>query len=416
LRRAVETDRVMIEKTQFPLFRWVVRTLTGPWARRTYVAIVLFLLCLTAAARVHSYLAARKIQAVLHGLAEMRVDQTTEEQLLKTVPYLTQRERQWEVGGIVQPSFYTEISTVSSESVRPTLWFLGLGEITNRFARWLGYRRMDFDAQVLVQDGKVSQVSYGLTKGMGWPRAATYVVSARSVHGFWLPQGIDFGVSSEQDESPQYRIEQRLVPSLAGRDNGLNVTFTNDAPPEVTRRAFQLRLSCLWGLRGCGDAREIAPGLWQDSQTIQATTYQRLISEKCPDSIIEGRMRYLPDVSVSLLEVTGSRRIDVNEEGDGEEDWFTDYRLKEQIRGRSFLSSWTNVRFRRAIPLPGDSTRTMTNQIWPQTDIGSQVLFFDRMKFASCRIIPATPSALDIVRKTPVPAKRPEDEIQTGLM
>jgi len=44
------------------------------------------------------------------------------------------------------------------------------------------------------------------------------------------------------------------------------------------------------------------------------------MSEKCPNSIIEGRMRYLPDISVLLLEVTGSRRIDVNEEGGRAED------------------------------------------------------------------------------------------------
>lgn len=45
-------------------------------------------------------------------------------------------------------------------------------------------------------------------------------------------------------------------------------------------------------------------------------------------------MRYLPDVSVLLLEVTGSRRLEVNEEGGKAEDWFTDYKLKEAIAER----------------------------------------------------------------------------------
>ncbi len=122
-------------------------------------------------------------------------------------------------------------------------------------------------------------------------------------------------------------------------------------------------------------------------------------------------MRYLPDISVLLLEVTGSRRIEVNEEGDRAEDWFTDYKLKEVIRGSS-LGSWKNVRFRRTIPSPIDPTQTIANQIWPPTKIGSQVLFFGNLYFYSCRIIPATPSALEIVRKAPVPPKRPEDQIQ----
>jgi len=49
------------------------------------------------------------------------------------------------------------------------------------------------------------------------------------------------------------------------------------------------------------------------------------------------------------------------------------------------------------------------------TKIGSQVLFFGNLKFYSCRIIPVTPSRLDIVRKTPMPPKPPEDQIPMGL-
>jgi hypothetical protein len=45
-----------------------------------------------------------------------------------------------------------------------------------------------------------------------------------------------------------------------------------------------------------------------------------------------------------------------------------------------------------------------------------EVLFFGNLYFDSCRIIRATPSALDIVRKAPVPPKWPEDQIPWGLM
>jgi hypothetical protein len=140
-----------------------------------------------------------------------------------------------------------------------------------------------------------------------------------------------------------------------------------------------------------------------------------LISEKCPDKIIEGRMRYLPDISVLLLEVTGSRRVEVNEEGSRADDWFTDYKLKEVIRGQSF-GSWNNIRLRRTIPSPMEPTREIANQIWPPTKIGTQVLFFGNLYFDSCRFVPATPSTLDIVRKTPMPRKSPEDQIPRGLM
>lgn len=251
------------------------------------------------------------------------------------------------------------------------------------------------------------------------PKAVGYIVSAKSVHGLWLPYRQSFEVTSEDDESPQYRVKQKNVPTLVGGliddEKGLDVTYTNDAPPELTKRAFHLNLSCFWNVRGCEDAREIAPGLWEDAKTIKAATLRRLEAGKCPDSVVEGRMRYLPDVSVFLLEVTGSRRVEVNEEGGRSEDWFTDYALKEVIRGRNF-GSWTNVRFQRTIPSPADPTRQIANQIWPQTKIGSQVLFFGGPGFDSCRFIPATPAALTIVRNTPVPTKRPEDQIPRGLM
>jgi hypothetical protein len=347
---------------------------------------------------------ARKIHAVLHGLSEIRLDQTTEEQLTKMLPFLT--EKDWKVGGTSYRGFYVSIS-----NERFWLGLIAYGLDWSEYghvANWLGYRFMSFDAGVLVQDGKVSQVSYGLANHWERPQYAGYtgyLVSARSVHGFWRGHTGVF-VTSEDDLSPQYR------PNEYG--NTLNVIYSYDAPLELTNRVFRLNLSCFWGIKGCSEAREIAPEMSNDVRAIQDATYKQLISSKCPDSIIEGRMRYLPDISVSLLEVTGSRRIEVDEEGGRAEDWFTDYKLKEVIRGQSF-GLWKNIRFGRTIPSPGDPTRTIANQIYPPTKIGTQVLFFGNV-FYSCRFIPATPSAIDIVRKTPMPQKRPEDQIPSGLM
>lgn len=230
-------------KTYFPLFHCIVRTATGALARRIYVAILVLLLLITTAARLRSYFMARTIQAVLQGLAEIRVDQTTEEQLKKMVPYLTLSE--WNIGGVLHRGFYMSIS---NESL--FLRLLNYGpDWSGSLANWLGYRFMSFGAGVLVEDGKVSQFSYGLANRPVRPQYAGYmgyIVSARSVHGFWLPRPMGFEVTSENDFSPQYR------PS---NDNkSLNVIYTNDAPPELTKRAFHLNLSCFWSLGGCDEA------------------------------------------------------------------------------------------------------------------------------------------------------------------
>jgi hypothetical protein len=392
----------MSTKRRIPVFR------TWRLVRRISVVILLFTLLLSTATRLRPYFMARKIQAVLRGLAEIRIDQTTEEQLTKMVPYLTQKD--WKVGGISQHAFYVNISNESDRLPRLIFVAEKLMPWLEHCATWLGYRFMSFDASALVRDGKVVHVEYGLANQWVRPRLAGYVcyiVSARSVHGFWLPRRGEFEVTSTDDDSPQYRPR--------GDKHSLNVIYTNDAPSELTKPVFRLNLSCFWSLGGCDDTREIVPELWYDARTIQAATYQQLLSEKCPDSIIEGRMRYLPDISVLLLEISGSRRVEVNEEGSRAEDWFTDYELKEVIRGQS-LGLWSNVRLRKTIPSPTDATQTIANQIWPETKIGTQVLFFGNMGFDSCRFIPATPSALEIVRKTPVPPTKPEDQIPRSAL
>ena len=363
---------------------------------------------ISTASRLRAYFMARKIETVLHGLSEIHLDETTEEELRKMIPSLT--EKDWKGPGFSYGSYYVHISNESDGSPWPyglthsyalALWLGRIGEL-------LGYRYISFDAGLLVQNGKVTQAEYGLANQWMRPQAPGYVgyiVTARSVHGFWLPYNL--AISSVDDYSSQYRLTRW------GSD--LAVIYTSDAPPGVTKRIFDLDLSCFWGFHGCTDAAEIAPQISQDVEAIQKATYQQLISGKCPDSIIEGRMRYLPDVSVLLLEVTGSRRLEVNEEGGKVEDWFTDYKLKETIRGRS-VGSWKNVRFQRTIPSPTDPTRRIANQIWPETRIGQEVLYFGGLDFYSCRFIPATRSALDIVRNAPIPAKRPEDQIPRGLL
>lgn len=116
------TDGMSIRR-HFPFLNWILRKLTGRWARRVYLAIILILLGLTTAARLRSYMMARRIQAVLHGLAEVRIDQTSEDDLLKTVPYLTRSERNSKAGGIEQHWYYAEISNESDWLMHRLLFF-----------------------------------------------------------------------------------------------------------------------------------------------------------------------------------------------------------------------------------------------------------------------------------------------------
>jgi hypothetical protein len=212
---------------RFSLFQRIVRAFTGRWARRVYIVIVLLLLLVTAAGRLHSYIMARKIEAVLRGFAEIRLDQTTEEQLRKTVPYLAQKD--WtDRSGALHRWFGVHISNQSDLWLS---WLIDLRvESLGYLADWLGCRFISFDANVLVQGGKVTHVEYGLANQWVRPQYAGYtgyIVSARSVHGYWIDRRVPFLVSSQDDESPQYR------PS--GNANGLAATYTADAPSKTAQ-------------------------------------------------------------------------------------------------------------------------------------------------------------------------------------
>jgi hypothetical protein len=52
---------------------------------------------------------ARRIEAVLHGLGQIRLDQTTEEQMTKMVSYLVKKD--WKAGGISHRGYYVHVSS-----------------------------------------------------------------------------------------------------------------------------------------------------------------------------------------------------------------------------------------------------------------------------------------------------------------
>jgi hypothetical protein len=98
-------------KLHTSFFRRILRTFTGRCALLIYSLALFLLLLALGAGRLHSYIMGRKIEAVLHGLRDIRLDQTTEEQLIKTVPYLAQRD--WAHRGVLRRSFDVQISNES---------------------------------------------------------------------------------------------------------------------------------------------------------------------------------------------------------------------------------------------------------------------------------------------------------------
>jgi hypothetical protein len=80
----------------FPASSWIGHALTGRTARRAYVTIFSLLLAATTVVRTYSFILTRRTQAVISGLSKLRIDETTEAELARTVPYLVRKN--WDGG------------------------------------------------------------------------------------------------------------------------------------------------------------------------------------------------------------------------------------------------------------------------------------------------------------------------------
>jgi hypothetical protein len=412
----------------------MLRRLFGRRARQVYLSLLLLAFVFSIGLRARTFLLTRKIQAVLSGLEQVRVDQTTEEQLLRTIPYLVLNNPQLPAlpGGrryyrvdIANSDFYYGWSRWVPDSLL-SLWPVRDSRfpVKNKWdflplpfkaAYVLGWRHLSFSAYVTVLNGTVSSTGYDLEPDVliGYP--LSYFVVARSVHGFSFSHGgRPVPVHTADDEKPEFRFGAVAgeFSLLSGADSAIAVAYTADAPHELIDHAFQVDLDCFWGFRGCGSVRQVVPLLWKDRKEIEGRTIVRLQSaDPCPDRVLSGRVRYLLDLNVALLEVAASRSEDINYEGSRSKDIVTDYRMKEAIRGKP-EGPWTGVRHRWTIPSPVTTGGEISNPMQPvYPKRGDQFLYFSGADFDSCRIVPATPSAQAAVRTAMTPPRRIEDDI-----
>jgi hypothetical protein len=412
----------------FPTTSRILRTFTGRIARRVYLVLVLLLLATSAAARIYTFVLTRRMEAVIAGLSKLQIDKSAEEDIKRTVPYLERwqwggqlkrtpetgdidigmeqgysvvisNESSWlRFGRLITPFVSCCVNTTYTKDGYEDNWVLTLTNL-------LGYRYVYFGASIVLLDGKVSSIRYGVADRLVFPRQIGELVSARSVHGVWASYRRGFEVTSIDDESPQFRVSNHA--------NNLRVSYTIDAPPDLVAHAFKVDFGCFWGLRGCHTPRQIAQLLAQDAERIQSAALARLKStDPCPTRIVAGRSRYLTDVSVSLIESEGLRQEPTNMEGSLDTRTVTDYKLIEALRGFP-VKSLKSVEVRSSVPFPGDYTKQLPN-LGPQwVERGKQILLFSNHSFDSCQLVPETPEAIAAVRNARPTPKRLED--QTGL-
>jgi hypothetical protein len=397
----------------FPFTSSLYHKLTGLFARRIFLLAFLILIFLTTAVRVRSYLLVRKFQRVLAGLSKLEIDKATEEELVRSVPYLIRGPSETRKNSHVERRYYLVLSDESDWLIN-VLYFRNLGywiphDRALKIADWLGYREINFHAQALVVDGNVSRIRYEIACEYTLPPGSSDFISVRSAHGVW-DQEDPTVVTSADDESPQFRV--------SGDARSLHVTYMFDAPPDQTSLAFKVDLTCFWGLRGCRTAREIAPTVWQYKKEVEERAASRLMSGKpCPDRILAGRVKYLPDLDVLLLDVVKvPDQLSVDEWGRAGKSQIG-YGLRQIIQGSMGMSQEAK-KFTYNPEVRGSSNLSWksANPLSRVPQLGDQVLLFTGALFQSCQIVLNTPSALSAVQKAVPNSWHEEDEITNKRM
>src|SRR5262249_32386438 len=211
-----------------PWIAAIGRTVAGRRARRLYLTLFLLLVILSGVIRIRSYLITRKFQSVLAGLAQLKVDSTSEEQLVRTVPYLVRDAKEYPEGAHLEHIYRARFSSNDNDLRLFRRWFQwvawlfpsrgsGFSErgVENKWdcldgslktAYLLGWRHMAFYAGIGVRDGVVSSISYYIEPDIFAGAPTSYLVVARSAHGFWAERNRPLPVRSVDDESPEYRF------------------------------------------------------------------------------------------------------------------------------------------------------------------------------------------------------------------
>lgn len=386
--------------------------------RRLLFCTVVAVIAGAMAAHVYSYFRVRKVQAILSALSKIEIDKSTEADVIKAMPYLSRCQADVYVkpGGIdgnvqsgLQRCYYVNVRSDRERWMKFQVFAARFGWVRYTHTGWnnwvataagvLGYRYINFGASVLLLNGRVSSVRYGIADHLVFPEVMGEVLSVKSVHSYWAPDRRSVRVSSASDESPEFQV--------AGSDDwGLNIWFTPDAPAALRSHAFRLDLSCFWKLRHCY-AHRVAALAWQDKVRIESAARKRLkSSDPCPGRILAGRMKYFPDMDVLLLESTGYESKTVNVEGSFTSTTWTHYELISVLRGQA-SGSWDLVRNEPWTPGPMDNSSPDTNVQWASA--GQEVLAFSGPRFDSCRMVFATPPVLAAVQNIPILGRREED-------
>jgi hypothetical protein len=227
-------------------------------ARRVYLCCLAVVFTVAIALRLEAAIFARRIVSVVTALSTLRVGETSKAEILRRIPTL-QPSNTGPYGAPICNADECFSGGVGNSLPGRLLWGTGNEEISE-VLRWWGFRAESLYVYVNFTSGKVSDFGYHLT------------ISAPGVPASMPPPPPDgklgvvvIGLGSHRmigirhpNSTAELHPPYRIAPVLS---QSVGIALTPDAPQEIVRAAFDLRLHCLWSFGGCRRWNQLLPSV-----------------------------------------------------------------------------------------------------------------------------------------------------------
>lgn len=230
-------------------------------AKLFYLCCFTILAISAVALRIEAALCGRQIARTVAALSTVRIGETSKAETLSRIPAL-------------KPSATGPYGVPRCNGDECFFMFVGNGfpgrvlsrtgnESLSWLMRWWGFRFEGLNVWVSFKSGKVSYHAYDLMVSAPGVMKSTppppsdgelgAVVIAVSTQAVMQRNPRD----SAEEEHPSYVVRPaRDVPSQS-----IGIALTPEAPEELRRNAFDLKLQCLWSLGGCRRWNQILPSI-----------------------------------------------------------------------------------------------------------------------------------------------------------
>jgi hypothetical protein len=230
-------------------------------AIRVYLGCFAVVFTSAIALRVEAAIYARRIVSVLTALSTLRLGETSKAETLQRIPALQPSQTR----GYGAPHCDADecLSGFVANGLPGRLLSSTRSDFLSDVLRWWGFRSEFLDVNVKFKSEKFSGFDYSL-----WVSAPGVLKSVPPPPKDGEMGMVVIGVSSqmaitggETKGTVETRPPYRIIPARSAPSQSISIFLTPDAPDEIQRGTFDLRLTCIWNFGGCRRWSELVPSI-----------------------------------------------------------------------------------------------------------------------------------------------------------